>query len=274
MYLDYWQFERKPFEPPAEGGFFYPSESHQGALLKLRYAIENRRGAAVLAGPSGVGKSLLVDTLITQVAESITPVIRVLFPQMTTRELLAYLAERATSRDGATRESLSIDRSWGVIEDQFAQCSARGEHPLIIIEEAHLLEDAGALEAVRLLLNLQNDGAPLATVLLVGQPPLLATLARTPRLEERMDISAVVTAFSPEETAKYVEHRLKQAGAPGSLFTSDACDALQFHSQGIARRINRLGDLSLLIGFANQAERIDATLVESVASELSFSRAA
>jgi general secretion pathway protein A len=58
MYLDYWQLAKKPFEPGSDRGVFYPCEAHEAALLKLRYAVENRRGAALLAGPAGAGKTM------------------------------------------------------------------------------------------------------------------------------------------------------------------------------------------------------------------------
>ena len=44
MYENYWQLLAKPFEGSGDPRFYYPSEVHQGALLKLRYAIESRRG--------------------------------------------------------------------------------------------------------------------------------------------------------------------------------------------------------------------------------------
>ena len=56
MYETYWRLKQKPFENTADPRFYYPAESHQAALLKLRYTVENRRGAALLAGPSGVGQ--------------------------------------------------------------------------------------------------------------------------------------------------------------------------------------------------------------------------
>ena len=58
MYETYWRLKQKPFENAADPRFYYPGESHQAALLRLRYAVENRRGAALLAGPSGSGKTL------------------------------------------------------------------------------------------------------------------------------------------------------------------------------------------------------------------------
>lgn len=274
MYLDHWQLASKPFEPTTSGGFYYASESHQGALLKLRYALENGRGAALVAGPSGVGKTLLVHRLLAQLPETVRPIVHVIYPQMSSRELLAYLASRLDPGTEPTTVTPSIDQSWLRIESALAAAAERGERPIVVIDEAHLLEDNGTLETIRLLLNLQRDDAPLVTLLLIGQSALLSTLGRTPRLEERLDISALVDPLSADETHSYVQHRLGHAGATRPLFTEDAVDTLHQLSHGVARRINRLGDLALLVGYANGARVVDPSLVQSVASELAFARAA
>ena len=54
MYEAHWQLRQRPFENHATAEFYYPGESHQGALLKLRYALEHGRHAAVLAGEAGL----------------------------------------------------------------------------------------------------------------------------------------------------------------------------------------------------------------------------
>src|SRR3990172_2588369 len=94
MYLDYWQLSAKPFEPSADRATFYPCETHQGGLLKLRYAVENRRAAALLAGPAGVGKTMLVQLFRAELAETFRPQVHLVFPQMSSRDLLVYLAEQ------------------------------------------------------------------------------------------------------------------------------------------------------------------------------------
>jgi general secretion pathway protein A len=82
MYEAYWRLEHRPFENTNDPRFYYPGESHQGTLLKLRYAVENRRGGAVLAGGSGTGKTLLVQALARQLNDSCQPFVQLVFPQM------------------------------------------------------------------------------------------------------------------------------------------------------------------------------------------------
>ena len=84
MYEAYWQLASKPFEDATDTRFFFPGQACQAALLKLRYAVENRRGAALLAGPSGCGKTLLVQAVLRQLPDHCLPRPQLVFPQMPT----------------------------------------------------------------------------------------------------------------------------------------------------------------------------------------------
>jgi general secretion pathway protein A len=58
------------------------------------------------------------------------------------------------------------------------------------------------------------------------------------------------------------------AGDVHSVFDPAALEAIHQWSGGTPRRINRLGDLALLIGFAEEQRRVTATHVAAVADEL------
>ena len=125
-----------------------------------------------------------------------------------------------------------------------------------------------SLETVRLLFNFEFDARPAFTVLLVAQPSLLPVLARTPELDERLAAKCLLQRFTLEETMSYVSHRLTAAGARRTIFESEAVETLHHLAQGIPRRINRLGDLALVLGFAEESPTIRATHVEAVAEEM------
>lgn len=267
MYEDYWQLETKPFEPTSDAHGYYPSETHQGAMLKLRYAIENRRGALVLVGPSGTGKTMIVQMLRRQLAESYTPFVHLVFPQMTGRELLCYLADElgAPAADAAPH---SIDQTVRRIE-RFAQENARqGRHAVVAIDEAQVLVECDALETIRLLLNFQNAAQPSMTLLLAGQPALLPALGRMPNLDDRVGVKTLLRPFTLEETISYITHRLTGAGASRTIFDESALEALHQLGRGVPRQINRLADLALLIGFAEELPHLSADQIEAVSEEL------
>jgi general secretion pathway protein A len=265
MYESYWGLNCRPFDSGLDD-FYYPCEAHQGALLKLRYTIENRRGAALLAGPAGVGKTLLVGALERQLPESFAPFVHLVFPQMPGPQLLIWLAEEMGA--GNLGGNATVEASVRALSRAFAQNCERGRHAVVAIDEAHLLSEANTLETVRLLLNFEHQGAPALTLLLVGQPSLLPALDRMPGLEERMAVKCLLRPLNLEETVSYVNHRLKSAGAERTIFENEALEAIFYLTRGLPRRINRLCDLALLIGFAEEQATLGATQIESVSQEL------
>ena len=187
MYEEYWQLETKPFEPTSRGQFFCSASAQQAALNKLRYVVESRRGAALLAGPSGVGKTLLAATLSDHLEDSLGKFVHVVFPLMSSRDLLVYLAEQLGASP-ADPPQHTVEESLRRLQFVFEENSRRGYHAVVVVDEAHLLEDSGLLETLRLLLNLQTSGQPAFTMLLVGQSALLSAMQRNRSLEERIDI--------------------------------------------------------------------------------------
>jgi general secretion pathway protein A len=65
-----------------------------------------------------------------------------------------------------------------------------------------------------------------------------------------------------------VEHRLKVAGARRSIVEADAFPTLHALTHGIPRQINRLCDLALLIGYAEEQQRLSAGHFEAVCRDL------
>lgn len=265
MYQTHWQLAAKPFEPFPDPRFYYPSEAHHGALLKLRYVVEQRHQAAALAGAAGLGKSLLIAQLRRQLPESVAPVLVMGFPLLSPADMLAALADELSGSDAAR---YTVEESWSRIRQALAAGRQRGQHALVIFEDAHLWDDVRAWETFRLLTNVSVDEQPAWTLLLVGQTRLLAQLDEWPQLEERLSMKCLLRPLTQDETASYVAHRLQAAGAPQALFDSTAVDRLHDLAHGSPRRINRLADLALLVGYAEQRSTITADDLESVAREL------
>jgi general secretion pathway protein A len=127
------------------------------------------------------------------------------------------------------------------------------------------------LETLRLLLNLDGADRRAPALLLVGQTQLLTTLSRIPALEERLAAKCLLLAFTVEETTAYIAHRLQAAGRSTELFNASASEAVHALTHGTPRRINRLCDLALLVGYAEERQSITAEQVEAVAEDLAGS---
>jgi general secretion pathway protein A len=271
MYEAYWQLDSRPFDQSADARFYYPGESQQGAALKLRYAVEMRQPAALLAGPAGVGKTTLVQHLLRNCSEALSPRLSLVYPQLPGDQLLSYLAGQLSTIPRPRLET--PEQSLQHLESALRENARGGKHALLIIDEAQLLATNGGLETVRLLLNLQCDGLPVATLLLIGQTGLLVAVERLPALEERIAVKCLLRRLTQTETMAYVQHRLQAAGTTRAIFTDTALEAVHHHALGVPRRINRLCDLALLVGFAEEASQIDAAQIDAISEELLTSAA-
>jgi general secretion pathway protein A len=266
MYEPYWQLDSRPFEDTSDVRFQFAAPSQRGALLKLRYALENRRGAALLAGESGLGKSFVAQILVKQLGEHLSPRVHLVFPQMPADQLLTYFADELTRQTSPL--TATIDQSVRRIEHCLREHSKAGRHPIIVIDEAQLLAGSHTLETIRLLMNFQQDGQPLASYLLVGQTALALAVQRLPQLDERMAVKCVLARLSREETGGYIQHRLTAAGAKRTIFDNSAVDTVFDLTHGIPRRINRLCDLALLVGYGEELRTLAASHIESIHEEL------
>jgi type II secretory pathway predicted ATPase ExeA len=267
MYLEYWNLSSQPFESITDRAGLYPCEAHEGALMKLRYAIENQRGAAVLAGPAGTGKTLVANLLQQQLDARFEPFVRLVFPLLSSRVLLVYLAEELGAPP-ADPPRHTVEESVRRLQFYLAQNTHMDRHAVVVVDEAHLLEDCGALETLRLLLNFEVDAKPTLSLLLVGQMGLVSAIGRLPSLAESVAVNSLLRAFNAEETAGYITHRLRAAGSTRELFTPDALEAIHYLGHGIPRQINRLADLALLVGFADRLHELKAEQIEAVSEEL------
>ena len=251
MYESYWQLDQKPFENAADPQFYFPGETHQSALLKLRYAVENRRGGALLAARLEPARPTSFPCSASRSARA-APFIQLVYPQMAPAELLAYLADEF---DGGGRGGIAVHESVRRIQAAMLE-NAAGRHAVVVVDEAHLLENSPMLETLRMLLNFGPDGKRGMTLLLVGQPGILPLLDRTPQLEERLGVKCLLRPFTSSETGQYVHHRLQVAGAAPTIVAAEAVPTLYELTHGIARQINRLCDLALFVGFAEEQQTL------------------
>jgi general secretion pathway protein A len=213
-----------------------------------------------------LGKTLLVQKLLAELDASFAPRVHLVYPQMPTDQLLTYLADQLTGQHSPL--TATIEQSVWRIERQLETSANSGRHPIIAIDEAHLIRDPHALDAIRLLMNFLHAGQPAATFILAGQTSLVLAVRRLPALEERVAVTCVLNRLSAAETSQYIQHRLAAAGAKRTIFEPSAIEAIHQLTHGIPRRISRLCDLALLVGYGEELRSITAQHIESIHQEL------
>jgi type II secretory pathway predicted ATPase ExeA len=149
-----------------------------------------------------------------------------------------------------------------------------GRRFIVVIDEAQNL-DASVLETVRLLSDFETPQAKLMQIILVGQPTLADKLASPALTQLRQRITSLsgLNPLTPEETARFIEHRLKVAGYKGpGLFSPEALELIAEASEGIPRQINNYCFHALSLACAERSRTVDGGIVREVIKDLDISR--
>ena len=264
MYEKHWGLREKPFENTPNPLFFYRSPSHEEAFSRLIYAIRERKGAALISGDYGCGKTLLGRSLLAELDRSHYEVAVLSNPKLSPTQFLRELVHQLGFTTGNNDKLELMHELNGILYGNFH----RGKETVILIDEAQAIPNEGVFEEIRLLLNFQLNDCFLLALLLMGQPELREKVERIPQLSQRIAIRYHLTGLTFVETEEYVKHRLKIAGAHYDLF-EDGCYPLIFEfTRGTPREINNLCDLCLFEGFGGGEVRIGSALVKHVIEDL------
>ena len=267
MYTSFFGLHEKPFSITPDPRYLFLSERHGEALAHLVYGVTESGGFIQLTGEVGTGKTTLVRSLLLNRMPDNANVAVVLNPQLSVIEFLATICEELHIE--VTHNKGSIKALTDALNRHLLKAHAEGRRTILVVDEAQNLAPA-VLEQVRLLTNLETAKQKLLQIILIGQPELRELLARTDlrQLAQRITARYHLEPLSREETASYIEHRLKVAGALGEVFDPSAKREVFRLSQGVPRLINVICDRALLGGYAKEARRINARLIRQAAAEV------
>lgn len=262
MYHEFFQLSRPPFNNTPDPAFFFASREHDEALATMHFGVQQRRGFVLVTGEVGSGKTLLVRMLMQRLgtAASVAVLDR---PPADERELLIGVCGRFGVR---VREDASFNDLLAQLERFLISRNTAGRLCVVVIDEAQSLS-MSALEQLRMLGNLETATDKLLQVVLLGQPELQDTLGHPAlkQLRQRLFCARHLTAFAPEQTAAYIEHRLRVAGAGDrAVFSPGAVLVVHEASEGLPRMINHICDNSLLMAFSESKPLVDEAIVREV----------
>jgi general secretion pathway protein A len=267
MYTSFFGLNEKPFSITPDPRYLFLSERHGEALAHLVYGVTESGGFIQLTGEVGTGKTTLVRTLLLNRMPDNADVAVVLNPQLSVVEFLATICEELHIE--IPHNKGSVKALTDALNQHLLNAHADGRRTILVVDEAQNLTPA-VLEQVRLLTNLETARQKLLQIILIGQPELRELLARTDlrQLAQRITARYHLKPLSREETASYIEHRLKVAGSLGEVFGSGAKNEVFRLSQGVPRLINVICDRALLGGYAQESRRINARLIRQAAAEV------
>lgn len=264
MYTDYWNLREKPFELTPDPQYVYYSKEHEEALMRLIYTIRDLKGAMLLTGLYGCGKTILSRVFLNELIGSKYEVALITNPRLTARELLSEIIYQLGGGNPNTDSKAKLLRMFNEII--YANLNI-GKETVIVIDEAQAIENIDTFEELRLLLNFQQNDRFLITLILIGQSELRKRLKELPQLKQRLMIEYHLNPLDEQDTRRYIEHRLKIAGAKQPIFDSKAKKMIYRYSSGTPRIINGISDMALLEAYLQNKEIIDESVIKKVVND-------
>lgn len=267
MYNEYWGFQEKPFENTPDPRFMYYSRQHLEALTRLLFAVTERKGAAILTGEYGSGKTFISRVIMSRLLkeEHCYNVALLVNPAIPSLQLLQEILCQLGAETKKMNRKIDILRA---LNEILYKNMEESRHTVIIVDEAQAIKSKSVFEEIRLLLNFQSDDRFLLTLLLLGQPELKEKVGDIPQLEQRFSVRYHLTTLNFPESVNYIQHRCQTAGRQERIFTDEAYKGIYQASQGVPRKINNICDISLLVGQSRQLKEIDELVVNAVAEDL------
>ena len=232
----------------------------------LRYGLTQGEGFIVITGEIGTGKTMLVKTLIEELAQDNVVVAQLVTTQLQEDDTLRMVA----ASFGLPYDGLDKATILNNLETFMMSRVRDGKRLLLLVDEAQNLPPR-SLEELRLLSNFQLGKKVLLQSFLLGQPEFRNTIQAKglEQLRQRVKAAYHLAPLNAEQTRNYIEHRLYAAGwLDDPKFTDAAFASIYKYSGGVPRRINTFCDRLLLFGMLEEIHEFDSDQIKTVMQEL------
>jgi type II secretory pathway predicted ATPase ExeA len=230
--------------------------SHQQEIFDILRVHAQQGGLCRVLGEPGTGKSVLKQTLVDHDPKRmITPVVnRTLHTYHNTLRILCQAFQIEFQGRDHRCERLLVQEAFKIHRS--------GKMLVPIIDDAHLMPP----ECLRKLRLLCEDFPHSHNLVLIGQPPLLQSLALSinEEIRSRVTYSVVLPRLAPETIEQFILAQLDRAGLGHNTFTTEALALIVRSGEGLLRRTRNLCLSSLIQAVRDQIRVIDLKQVNRV----------
>ena len=262
--------DKEPFSTSPDPAFFYESQEHHAALMRLMIEIRLKRGLSVILGDVGTGKTTLSRKLFQMLKEREDIIFHmILDPTYDSEKIFLDSLTRTFGIDiSQGAEPSVLDYKEAIKKYLFQKAVEENKIIVLLVDEAQKLNTL-SLEILRVMLNYETNEYKLLQVVLMGQMELLPRIREIKNLWDRVSLKYVLNPLDEKETKEMIGFRLKAAGYDSNVefFTDEAIEEIYRYTQGYPRRISMLCHNSLKALVLESKHIIDVNIIRSLISK-------
>ena len=210
----------------------------------------NYRGFALLCGPMGSGKTMLLNHLCQTLQPNEHRIIYIPFAMLRPVDMLKNICLKLD-----LEPTVSITKMLRCIQDRIAEIQP--VNPVLVIDEIQKISNP-TLEIIRLMTNFNFEEKNLVSVVMAGNDEFFQQLRLRVNepLRQRITCFQRLSPLSREDTNEYIKHQFETAGAHHEMITQQAVSLVYDLTSGTPRLIN-----SLLFAALEEAANAKSTII-------------
>jgi type II secretory pathway predicted ATPase ExeA len=262
MYQSYWGLGQAPFRGNLDPRFFHQGPTHEEALARLQFLVDERRTLGLLLGEAGTGKSLILEIFARSLGRVGRQSAKLSLAGLDPHGFLWQLTGQLGIESASTGSTFSLTRA---VTDHIAANRYQQRATILLLDDADMARPEVSDQVVWLA-QLDTSRDARLTMVLAAQPERLYKLDT--RLLELADLRIDLEGWDADDTSAFVKQALAKAGRTSPIFSEAALARLHELTGGIPRRVKQLADLALLAGAGGNMAQIEAPTIDSVYQEL------
>lgn len=257
--MNHFGFPKIPFSKYMRAADMYNSNSQTALFEGLKMWLL-LGGLALIAGPTGTGKSISIRRFVNELDNNQYTVYTIPFPPATPHGFLRFIC-RCFGLPMKSHTADLFDQAQKFLVNHQQE---RGTHPILILDDAEGLYPDVA-DILRRLTTYDLDAEDRFSVLVCGIESLLQVLELgiLEPLRSRFSFAYTLKPFGLDDTRSYIRFHLKRAKAETDIFSDEAVKRIFHISKGRPRTINQLCIGMLIKSAISGNENIDTAFVKA-----------
>lgn len=257
MWEAYWRLRRDPFLGPRP--HYVRTETHEEAVARVVFAVTNAYPLVVVKGPTGSGKSTVLNRAVSRARAPSRRILRVASPSE-----IDCVLEKLSTTFGSNRRRGRVASPWRTVAESLELATLQRLQPVIVIDDGEALWEGRGGEELGRLLRIATGRNQAMTVVLGLRPRPDSGDAP---LRVARSASATLQRLTFSETVRFIEEKLEAGGRLERAFDPEALETIHELTGGVPAAIDRLAAHALMAGSLGHLDGIDKQVITDVARE-------